>query len=211
MTDVSTQSTDQFLNKITTLTQENQALQARVSALETQLSASQAAATEAQGKIKELETQLQSVTAEKDTFAQQLNEAQAKVTNLEQSFNELQSTATKATRELGIYKLISSDPKYHDILDVVDVLNLPDSLEDAKAVLDKMADKLDTARTTAAQTAAEALKSMGAPAGGGTNPPQNGPATADEALKMANEALARGDFAAFDSLTNKAIELSTPN
>jgi len=212
-TPAQTQDPTQLLSKLAELTQSAEILKAENMALKTQLQASQTASTETQTKVAALEAQLAQVVGEKDSTAAELATTKNSIESLSGELTAATQTAGEAMQQLKVYKLLSSDPKYHAMLDIVDNLNLPADTDEAKALLDKLAGKFDDARNTGAQAAADAFKSVGAlpNTSGAPSGDVSGPANANDAMRMAMDALGKGDYATFDSLSAQAVDLSKAN
>jgi len=192
------------------LTEANDALKAQLETQTNTLKAAQEANTLTSQKVGTLEAQLATLTVSNETLTGEKSALNDSLTTITDQLAQATGTANTAQSKLAVFDVIASDPKYFDIMDSVSDLSLPSDPEGIKVVLDKWADKLSNAKTSAADSAIKNFKAGAVPSGGasGSSAGSSDPTTKVDAFKAAQAALSQNNLPEFDRLTALAATLN---
>lgn len=182
-------------------------LLARIDALNTQVSKLQgeaggykSAAQKAQGELAELQSRYEERNSELASTRLQFEETQAK---LQETLGMMAETVTQkeaAANKLQVYQEIATNPEYYPLLDMVDMLNLPDEPEARKETLDKLASKFTKTAQSSAEKAIADFAAGGTPSSGTGGEPAGGsaPKSFEEAIASAYNMLQSPNYSQQD-------------
>ncbi|MCK6625519.1 MAG: hypothetical protein L6R45_10130 [Anaerolineae bacterium] len=114
-------------------------------------------------KVTDLEAQLAAAQQTIQTQTGELTNWTTKFDQLNQAHSALSGDKTSLEQELGLFKLIAAEQKYHNLIGIIDGIKTDPDVEKQKQILDRLAGTFQ----------AQANQTLDAYRAGGTNPAGN--------------------------------------